>query len=240
MTPAHDARCRFVAEQMVLQARSRGLPVCVLRPGNMAGSSRTGAWNRHDFVRTLLHGCLRLRTADGSSATSGNKSGVVPVGPNVESWRFDLTPVDWAAQAIVHCVMHPATSLGRVFHVQSPHSAVPAADVFNWMVEAQNCERMPLQEFQRLVNAAAETEATEASAAAAAAAAAPADGRGESDGADVTLLQRLSAAFDSFQHYFVKPPVLKCDQLLYVLGSDFPQCTALDRDLLQTYLKPSE
>ncbi len=45
---------KWVAEQMCMQARSRGLPVSILRPGNMSPSSRTGVWNPSDFIFMLL------------------------------------------------------------------------------------------------------------------------------------------------------------------------------------------
>ena len=45
---------KWVAEQMCMKARSRGLPVSILRPGNMSPSSATGAWNKSDFIYMLL------------------------------------------------------------------------------------------------------------------------------------------------------------------------------------------
>lgn len=45
---------KWVAEQMCVQARSRGLPVSILRPGNMSPSKRTGVWNPSDFIYMLL------------------------------------------------------------------------------------------------------------------------------------------------------------------------------------------
>lgn len=45
---------KWVAEQMCMQARSRGLPVSILRPGNMSPSARTGVWNPSDFIYMLL------------------------------------------------------------------------------------------------------------------------------------------------------------------------------------------
>lgn len=45
---------KWVAEQMCVEARSRGLPVSILRPGNLSPSTRTGAWNKSDFIYVLL------------------------------------------------------------------------------------------------------------------------------------------------------------------------------------------
>ena len=48
------SQSKWVAEEMCRAARSRGLPISIMRPGNMAGCSVTGAWNEHDFVKLLV------------------------------------------------------------------------------------------------------------------------------------------------------------------------------------------
>ena len=52
------AMTKWVAERMCAIAESRGLPVSILRPGNMAGSSITGVSNPDDFNYLLLQGIL--------------------------------------------------------------------------------------------------------------------------------------------------------------------------------------
>lgn len=54
---------KWVAEQMCIQARSRGLPVSILRPGNMSPSATTGVWNPSDFIHMLLQVGERLACA---------------------------------------------------------------------------------------------------------------------------------------------------------------------------------
>lgn len=56
---------KWVAEQMCVQARSRGLPVSILRPGNMSPSARTGVWNPSDFIYMLLQ--VGYLTTNGAS-----------------------------------------------------------------------------------------------------------------------------------------------------------------------------
>eukprot|EP00397_Hematodinium_sp_SG-2012_P001900 GEMP01001905.1.p1 GENE.GEMP01001905.1~~GEMP01001905.1.p1 ORF type:complete len:1374 (+),score=347.63 GEMP01001905.1:312-4433(+) len=108
------AQTKWVAEQMVLHARSRGLPCCVYRPGNMSPSARgTATWNSQDFYYLALKGCEKL----GSAPQAG--------------WRFDLTPVDFAAAALAHlCVKAPHRALGQIFHLQSPHAPLVDDKVF--------------------------------------------------------------------------------------------------------------
>lgn len=54
---------KWVAEQMCLEARSRGLPVSILRPGNMSPSAKTGSWNKSDFIYILLQARRGLEAA---------------------------------------------------------------------------------------------------------------------------------------------------------------------------------
>lgn len=49
---------KWVAERMCVEAGSRGLPVSVLRPGNLSPSSKTGMWNKSDFIYMLLQASL--------------------------------------------------------------------------------------------------------------------------------------------------------------------------------------
>jgi len=97
------ARSKYVAETMCNIAAERGLPVSVMRPGNMAGNSTTGLQNTNDFVYLFLNGCLELGLA-----------------PDCD-YAFDLTPVDFAAKVVVNAaVTNPSTVMGRTIHLQNP------------------------------------------------------------------------------------------------------------------------
>jgi thioester reductase-like protein len=207
---------KWVAEQLCLEARSRGLPVCVLRPGNMAGSSATGAWNANDFVRMLLQGCLVL--------------GCVPRGEGTERWNIDLTPVDFAARAIVECVKRPQRSLGRTLHVQSPHPHVAAETAFDWLGRGgQNVKSrgshgahdralkaVPLPEWRKMLDAAADQEAA----------------GGDEAG---VLLQSLQAGLDAFVRFWVDPPTLETAEMRAVLSGSNVECPPFDETLMATY-----
>jgi len=79
---------KFVAEQLVLAAARRGLPVAIHRPGRITGHSRTGCTSLDDFFTRLLKGCVQLGAF-----------------PDLD-WNCDLTPVDWMANSIVHLALH--------------------------------------------------------------------------------------------------------------------------------------
>ena len=86
-----------------MTARSRGLPVCIYRSGNITGHSRTGSWNPQDLPPMFVRGCIQL--------------GSVPELDVV----WDMTPVDFVSRAIVH-LSRRQESLGKVFHVTNPRS----------------------------------------------------------------------------------------------------------------------
>ncbi|MGB0332282.1 MAG: thioester reductase domain-containing protein, partial [Planctomycetota bacterium] len=54
---------KAVAEELVLEAGRRGLPITILRPSLIAGDSVTGAGNPGDFLSALMKGCIQLGLA---------------------------------------------------------------------------------------------------------------------------------------------------------------------------------
>ena len=107
-------QAKWVAERLVWQAVSRGLPVCIFRPGNIGHHSGTGTVNPNDFLSLIIKACARL--------------GCAPLAPE---WFFEMTPVDFLAKAITKISDDPR-HLGRVYNVvqQDP---VPADQVFAYM-----------------------------------------------------------------------------------------------------------
>jgi myxalamid-type nonribosomal peptide synthetase MxaA len=95
------AQSKWVAEKLVRTAGERGLPVCIYRPGQISGDSRTGVWNTGDFFCRMIKGCIDL--------------GCAPVG-HIE---FNLAPVDYVGKAIVFLSGRPE-SLGQTFHLTNP------------------------------------------------------------------------------------------------------------------------
>ncbi|RDD46798.1 Linear gramicidin synthase subunit D [Trichoplax sp. H2] len=93
------AQSKWVAEQLVLRARNRGLPVVIYRPGNLSGDRDTGAWNPSDFIFLMLKACVGARCA-----------------PNID-WQLEMTPVDFASEAIVRCTQNLTNCVGRIYHI---------------------------------------------------------------------------------------------------------------------------
>ncbi|MBD1865324.1 MULTISPECIES: non-ribosomal peptide synthetase [Trichocoleus] len=92
---------KWVAERQVMNARDRGLPVTINRPGRISGDSQTGVFNANDFLYQLIIGCVHLGSAP---------QGEMPI---------DFIPVDYVSQAIVHLSLQPG-ALGQAFHLVNP------------------------------------------------------------------------------------------------------------------------
>lgn len=104
---------KWVAEQHVLEARRRGIPVNLYRPGTLAGDSRTGYGNPRDMIWNMMKGCLQI--------------GAVPEDTQRSTW-LDVTPVNYVAAAIVHLSLQPER-LGGNFHFTNPRP-LPWDDVY--------------------------------------------------------------------------------------------------------------
>jgi thioester reductase-like protein len=107
---------KWAAEQLVLEAGRRGLPVRILRAGTISGHSATGAANAWDLLTALFVESIQL----------GYR-------PNVEGWRAEMTPVDFVAKAIVH-LADQTQAKQLVFHLGDP-DPVDTSVVFNDLEE---------------------------------------------------------------------------------------------------------
>ncbi|KAE8354149.1 hypothetical protein BDV28DRAFT_131693 [Aspergillus coremiiformis] len=93
---------KWVAEQLVLEAGRRGLPVKIHRAGTISGHSATGAANAWDLLTALLVESIHLGYA-----------------PDVNGWRAEMTPVDFVSKAIIHLATQTDTDQ-TVFHLGDP------------------------------------------------------------------------------------------------------------------------
>lgn len=91
---------KWVAEQLMLQARSRGVPVSIYRAPFILGDRR-GVVTRENLVVTMLIGSVQ--------------GGVWPA----EEVTTPTIPVDALSHALVHGVAHPDPA-GRTYHLISP------------------------------------------------------------------------------------------------------------------------
>jgi len=95
------AASKWVAEKMVWEAASAGLPVTVYRPGYIVGHSRTGAGDPDDFLGRVVRGALQIGAF-----------------PDLPRQRMEFVPVDYVSRAIVHIA-------GQEGHQDRAHHLVP-------------------------------------------------------------------------------------------------------------------
>lgn len=92
---------KWVAENLVTQARDRGLPVCIYRPGEIIGNQKTGIPNPNQMMWAIIKSCIQMGIA-----------------PELET-IIDWTPVDYISRAIVH-LSRQKESLKKVFNLVNP------------------------------------------------------------------------------------------------------------------------
>jgi len=97
------AQSKWVAEKLVMIARSRGIPVCIYRLGMITGHSQTGVSNTSDLICRMVKGFIQLGSA-----------------PDLDL-MINMTPVDYVSKAIVY-LSRQKESLGKAFHLVNSHS----------------------------------------------------------------------------------------------------------------------
>jgi thioester reductase-like protein len=91
---------KAVAEHLVREAGSRGIPVVVYRPGLINSCSTTGAYTTQDIVARLIKSWVDLQLA-----------------PDLDRDVL-VTPVDYVSRAVVDLSRQPA-SIGKTFHLSN-------------------------------------------------------------------------------------------------------------------------
>ena len=132
------SQSKWVAEKLVTIAHSRGIPVCIYRPGRISGHSQTGVWNTDDFVCRMIKGCIQL--------------GSVPH----QDVMMDLTPVNYVSSAIAY-LSQQQDSLGKAFHLINPYSAhwndfVNLIRSFNYPLRRLSYDQWQAELIQRTIN----------------------------------------------------------------------------------------
>ncbi|TPX41142.1 hypothetical protein SeMB42_g05706 [Synchytrium endobioticum] len=90
---------KWVAERLCMRARSRGVPVTIVRPGYIMGDARTGVTNTDDFIWRLVKGCIQL--------------GRIPRIANV----VNMTSVEYVAGVVAAIVACPEALKFGNFHM---------------------------------------------------------------------------------------------------------------------------
>lgn len=109
-------QAKWVAEKLVWEAVSRGLPVCLYRPGNIGHHSVTGVTNPSDFQSMIVDACTKVNCA-----------------PDKSNWAFELTPVDFLVKSIVLFAGTPS-NFGQVFNIVQ-NDPMPAGTAFDLLLE---------------------------------------------------------------------------------------------------------
>ena len=123
------AQSKWVAEKLVMQARDRGLPVCIYRLGMITGHSQTGAFQLDNMICRLIKGFIQLGCA-----------------PELDL-KMSLAPVDYIVQAIRQLSSQP-DSLGQTFHLVSPHGFTVKQLVADLNALDYSVTLMPYQQWQ--------------------------------------------------------------------------------------------
>lgn len=189
------SQTKWVAEQMAAVMCDRNLPVYIYRPGVITGHSHTGACNPQDFLNTLIQGLIQLQAA-----------------PDLDA-LWDLTPVDYVSQAIIHLSRQPGHS-GQVFHLLNPQP-VPLRTVIDLMQQSG----YPLQTLDYCTwrtRLASFAQADQASPLA-------------------SLLSIFPEQFSASQTQLLTMQ-FDCQNTLRGLADSQIRCPVVDRHLLQTYL----
>ncbi|MFC7440511.1 amino acid adenylation domain-containing protein [Laceyella putida] len=92
---------KWVAEHLLAEARKRGIPVSIYRPGRISGDSRTGACQTDDFLWRMIKGSIQLGCA-----------------PDQDAYA-EMSPVDFISRAIIY-LSQRLESLNKGFHLVNP------------------------------------------------------------------------------------------------------------------------
>lgn len=105
LVPNGYLRSKWVAEQLVRIAQSRGMPTIIYRPTRICGDSRSGAMSHSDALWHYVRACVELEAMP------------VATGPAV-----NLVPVDFAAAAFTHLAL-TAEPHGQAYSLSAPHDS---------------------------------------------------------------------------------------------------------------------
>ncbi len=107
------SQSKWVAEQLIGMAKSRGCPITILRPGFVLGHTQTGVMNTTDFWSRFIKGCLQMGFF-----------------PELIHQKQEFIPIDYVTQSIVHLSLKPE-SLGKVFHLTPPQHNLSTIELFD-------------------------------------------------------------------------------------------------------------
>ncbi len=99
------SQSQWVVEQFVWEAKKRGVPLSVYRPGFIMGDSINGMGNPKDFVSRLIRGCVTIGAY-----------------PSLPRQRKEFIPVDYVSAALL-TIAKDNNNLGKAYHLVPPDHA---------------------------------------------------------------------------------------------------------------------
>ncbi|KAI9209056.1 male sterility protein-domain-containing protein [Polychytrium aggregatum] len=109
------SQTKWVSEQLVNKARSRGVPATIIRPAVIAGDSQYGVSNSDDYIWRYVKGCIQL--------------GVAPSHATLVTMTMD--PVDHVAKVVAEIAGSEESLSKFVFHISdSEHSVLTETRLF--------------------------------------------------------------------------------------------------------------
>jgi amino acid adenylation domain-containing protein/thioester reductase-like protein len=96
------SQSKWAVERIIWQAKERGIPLAVYRPGFIMGDSVTGAGNPKDFVARLIRGCIKIGAY-----------------PKLINQRKEFVPVNYVSAALFN-ISRDNLRLGKAYHLVPP------------------------------------------------------------------------------------------------------------------------
>ena len=131
------ALSKWVAEQLIMDAQKRGLPISIYRPGMVTGHSQSGVGHAKDFVWQAIRLGISMEVLPERDVT------------------LSMTPVDYVARALVH-ISRQEGALGKHFHLVNSQS-IHMNSLVSWMhTFGYQTPLMPFDQWSALVQERAE------------------------------------------------------------------------------------
>ncbi|KAI9199368.1 male sterility protein-domain-containing protein [Polychytrium aggregatum] len=102
------AQTKWVSEQLINKARSRGVPATIIRPSLIASDSVYGVCHSDDYIWQYIKGCIRI--------------GIAP--SNATPVTITMNPVDHVAKVVAAIAASEAALPKFVFHISDPERSV--------------------------------------------------------------------------------------------------------------------
>lgn len=134
-------RSKWVAEQIMRLAQSRGVPTVIYRPSRLAGDSRSGAMTHQDAFWHYVRACVELRAMPADAGAAVN-----------------LVPADFAAAAFVH-LARTVKPAGQAYSLSSADDTTLTAVLTHVRDAGYPMREVPYLRWVELLGAAAEQRA---------------------------------------------------------------------------------